>query len=150
MIRRHSVYQYHKIKTIKYITMSKKLILLFSHQLTDKQKQNAQIDLGVLEFVGLPNELQKKWSNVPPDSDSISDYFSDLKLWLLNIVKPDDYILIQGDFGATYMFVNWAFSNKVIPIYSTTKRIHTESSKADGTIDIRKTFEHKIFRVYSN
>jgi len=129
--------------------MNKKLILLFSHKLTEKQKQNAENKLGVSVFVSMPINLQQTWSNVPPDLEDISEYFAELRIWLIDIVDPGDYILIQGDFGATVMFVNWAFNNSLIPVYSTTKRIHQETTKTDGTIEIRKTFQHEKFRKYN-
>lgn len=128
--------------------MTKKLILLFSHNLTNTQVEDAKTTLGISEFVSLPIELQKTWSNVPPELKDITSYFSGIRLWLMDVVNDNDYILIQGDFGATYYFVNWAFNNKLIPIYSTTRRIHQETTKTDGTIEIRKTFEHSIFRKY--
>ena len=129
--------------------MTKKLILLFSHRLTDSQKKDANTTLGVTEFISMPAELQQKWSNVPAEIESITDYLYDIRLWLMDVVSDNDYILIQGDFGATYYFVNWAFNNKLIPVYSTTKRIHQETILSDGSIEIRKTFEHKMFRQYN-
>ena len=128
--------------------MPKKLILLFSHKLTKIQIQDAKSSLKIIEFVSMPTDLQKQWSNIPTDIDSIIEYLSDIKLWLHDIADANDYVLIQGDFGATYYFVNWAFKNKLIPVYSTTKRIHREKEVSDGNIEIQKYFQHQMYRKY--
>lgn len=128
--------------------MTKKLILLFSHKLTESQKDDAIKSLGVTQFVDMPDNLQQKWSNVPPELENISIFLTDIRFWLMDVIEGNDYILIQGDFGATYYFVNWAFSNKLVPVYSTTRRIHQETTNSDGSIDIKKTFVHEIFRQY--
>jgi len=46
--------------------MNKKMILLFSHTLTDKQKEDAKQKWQV-DFVYLPKELQRIWSDISPD-----------------------------------------------------------------------------------
>ena len=128
--------------------MQKKLILLFSHKLTNVQIQDAKNNRNITEYVSMPKDLQKQWSNIPPDLENITEYLTNIRLWLHDIAEVNDYILIQGDFGATYYFVNWAFQNKLIPIYSTTKRIHKEKEMSDGSIEIQKSFQHQMFRKY--
>ncbi len=128
--------------------MSKKLILLFSHKLTKAQIQDAKTNMNITEFVSMPKELQNQWSNIPADLDTISEYLADIRLWLHDLEATNDYMLIQGDFGATYYFVNWAFKNKLIPVYATTKRIHAEKELSDGSIEIQKSFQHQMFRKY--
>lgn len=128
--------------------MKKKLILLFSHKLTKTQIQDAENNLNITEFVNMPKSLQKQWSNIPADLDNIIEYLTNIRLWLHDMIEVNDYILIQGDFGATYYFVNWAFQNKLIPIYSTTKRIHSEKEMSDGSIETQKSFQHQMFRNY--
>ena len=130
--------------------MSKKLILLFSHNLTKFQKKEANNSLEITEFVSLPISLQNKWSNVPAESDDISNYLTDIRLWLMEVANKNDYILIQGDFGATYFLVNLAFQFKLIPVYSTTERIHEEVLKQDGTLEMKKIFKHVKYRKYKN
>jgi len=128
--------------------MKKKLILLFSHKLTKEQLHEAKDNWNISEFVNMPDDLQNQWSNVPPNLENIIAYLTNIRLWLHDIANPDDYILIQGDFGATYYFVNLAFKNKLTPVYSTTKRIHTEKEMSDGSIEIQKSFQHQMFRNY--
>ena len=128
--------------------MGNKLILLFSHKLTDEQIESSKNELNVKEFIYLPDELQNIWSNIPPKLNSIDEYLTPIKIWIKSVANDTDYILIQGDFGATYIMVNWAFDNNYIPIYATTNREFKEVKK-DGEINIIRKFSHCIFRKYN-
>jgi len=83
----------------------KKMFLLFSHKLTSAEKQCAEELYGVEEFLYLPHDLQKIWSNISPDIKNILHYLEPLKKYLSNYAKKGDVVLIQGDFGATYHMV---------------------------------------------
>lgn len=124
-----------------------KLILLFSHKLTNEQMGSAEKELNVNEFVYLPSDLQEKWSNVPPDADELADYLNPIKEWVKSVSNKGDYILIQGDFGVSYLMVQWAFDNGYIPVYATTKRNVVEIEENGETVTIRK-FQHCKFRKY--
>ena len=56
-----------------------KMFLLFSHSLTDEQKKDAIENLKVTKFISLPEQLQKLWSNIPPEIDSLGEYLNDIK-----------------------------------------------------------------------
>jgi len=58
----------------------KKLFLLFSHTLTATQEQDAKESMGIEAFVKLPDELQKLWSNIPPDLTTLDEYLEPLKI----------------------------------------------------------------------
>ena len=60
----------------------KTLFLLFSHSLTEDQKQDAQDSLGVSEFVSLPAELQQMFSNVPPELEELDDFLDPIVDWI--------------------------------------------------------------------
>jgi hypothetical protein len=124
-----------------------RMFLLFSHKLTEEQIKDAKESLKVNEFIYLPKELQELWSNIPPDIEDIGDYIKPIKDFLKKYAKPKDYVLIQGDFGATYKMVNFAIDNDLIPIYSTTKRIAKDIYK-DDKVKITRTFKHCRFRKY--
>lgn len=126
----------------------KKMILIFSHKLTDVQIQSAKDSLEVEEFIYLPEELQSIWSNIPAEIKDISDYIEDIINWIDEIGVKDDLILVQGDFGATYRVVNHSISKGLIPIYSTTKRKAKEIKNSDGTISLTHKVSHVIFREY--
>lgn len=124
-----------------------KMFLLFSHTLTKNQKDDAMKSFGIEEFIYLPKDLQELFSNVPNDLKKLSEYLTPIKLFLKQYSKEGDFVLIQGDFGATYILVNFAKSLKLKAVYSTTKRV-TQEFEEDGKIIKKSIFEHERFRDY--
>ena len=125
----------------------KKLILLFSHNLTDVQKEDAIGSFGVEEFVKLPDNLQTIWSNVPADLEDLSDYLQPVRDFIVEELAPDDVVLVQGDFGATCAISSFVKSLDAIAVYATTKR-NVEEREIDGKIVKTSVFEHVRFRVF--
>lgn len=124
------------------------MLLLLSHKLTEEQKESANADLNVREFLEMPEELRNLWKNIPPTKPSLSDCLKPLRKWIKENADPKDYVLIQGDFGATYSMVNYAFSVGLIPVYSTTERNVVEKQLSNNTVKTERIFQHKIFRRY--
>jgi hypothetical protein len=124
------------------------MFLLFSHRLTAEKRDDANKSFGVEQFISLPRDLQELWGNIPTKNESISSYLSPLKSWLKENASKNDFILIQGDFGATYIMVNYCFSQGLQPVYATTKREVVERSLPDGTVKTERLFKHQIFRRY--
>ncbi len=127
-----------------------KLFLLFSHYVTEEQFQDAQKTLQITDFVSLPKELQEIFSNVPADLETIDDYLQPILSWINeHCTDKNDYILVQGDFGATYFLVDYCKKNNyAIPIYATTERKSVEEVQTDGSIKTQRIFKHKRFRFY--
>ena len=123
-----------------------KMYLLFSHTLTEFQIQDAKTTLKIDEFIYLPKNLQKIWSEIPPEIDNLSEYLSDIKEFLKK-TKKGEYVLIQGEFGAVYHMVNFSKSLGLIPIYATTKR-ETIELKVNDKIIKKSVFRHIRFREY--
>jgi hypothetical protein len=123
------------------------MILIISHSLTGEQIKKASEKLGVNEFINLSEKLQIKWSNVPPNLNKLNNYLSDIKEWIEKISRKGDYIFVQGEFGATYIIINYSFAKKLIPIYATTKRVNKEKVISNKVIN-EKIFEHIKFRKY--
>jgi hypothetical protein len=126
-----------------------KLFLLFSHEITDKQKEDAKESLNINQIIKLPETLQQKWSNIPAELESLKEYMLPFKNWLAENVNKDDYILIQGEFGAVYFIVSWAKNNNLNPVYSTTERISKEVNDGERVKSV-KIFEHRRFREYES
>ncbi len=125
----------------------KQMFLLFSHKLTLSQEEDAINSLKVEKFIPLPKNLQDLFSNIPNDLDSLNNYLKPIKEFLKDYSINDDVALIQGDFGATYILVNFAKSLKLKAVYSTTKRV-TQEFEEDGKIIKKSIFEHERFRDY--
>ncbi|EJF06356.1 hypothetical protein ThvES_00015670 [Thiovulum sp. ES] len=129
--------------------MSKKMLLIFSHKLTDNQKSDAQESLGVSEFLSLPEDLQKKWSQIPADLDKneLEKYLEPIKKWIFKNGKKNDLSLVSGDFGATYQIINFCKENSVKPYHSTNKRVAKEIFDGDK-VHVSHTFQHVKFREF--
>lgn len=126
----------------------KKLFLLFSHILTKEQKKDAIEKFNICEFIYLPQKLQNIWSNIPPDKDLDFLLFKDIQEYIIKSLSKGDFILIQGDFGATLYMVNWALNQGYIPIYSTTERYYENYENEDGSITNIHRYKHVMFRKY--
>ena len=124
----------------------KRMFLLFSHKLTDEQIEDAKKSFGVDEFVYLPEDLQKIWSNIPPEIEDIKPLLEPIKDFLRNNAKKGDFVLIQGDFGAVVEMVEFV-RFWLISVYATTKRVSKEIKK-DGKIVKVSEFVHVRFRKY--
>lgn len=124
-----------------------KMLLLFSHKLTQSQKEDAINSLKVDDFVYLPDDLQELWSNIPADLTNLNNFLMPIKEYIKNNAKANDIILTQGDFGAVYEMVNFTKNLGLIPVYSTTKR-EIKTEEIDGKIVKSSVFEHIKFRKF--
>jgi len=128
----------------------KKMVLLFSHKLTESQKEDIENSLRVTEVISLPPKLQTLWSQVPTDRDLIfADYMSDIERFLMDSLDSGDFVLVQGDFGATYYMVNFSKTHGFTPLYSVNKRIAKEFIE-DGIVKKYSEFKHEFFREYES
>jgi hypothetical protein len=125
----------------------KKIFLLFSHKLSEIQRQELQNSWHVEEFISMPKELQDIWSNISPDLESLQGLLEAHKNFLKEHAKTDDLVLIQGDFGACYAMVNFAKGLGLTTVYATTKRNAIEEIVEGKTVK-KSIFEHRRFREY--
>ena len=119
-----------------------------SHPLTKDQREELKKAWEVTEFASLPSRLQKIWSNVPPETESITEYLYPIYDWMRFVGFYEDLALIQGDPGATFLVVEWARNLGLIPVYATTKREVKEKQLPDGRVVQERVFKHVKFRVY--
>ena len=124
-----------------------KLFLFFSHSLTYEQTKDLYKTFGDIEIVSLPDNLQFKLSNVPPEIEDLGEYVRDFEKYLLYNSTNGDLVLIQGEFGVVYRLVEFSKSISLVPIYATTKRITKEIVK-DGKVVKTSEFKHIRFRMY--
>jgi len=126
----------------------RQVFLLFSHQLTPPQVDELKNRYKVDKIVHLPAKLQDLWSNIPPDLSSIKGYLQDVLTWLKQNSNPGDLVLVQGEFGAVFLVVNFCLKEGLVPIYATTKRKVTEDILDNGTIQVSRKFAHVRFREF--
>lgn len=120
----------------------KKLVLLFSHQLTEKQEIDAKESLECNEIIYMTKELKEKWQNLEIERDLI-----DFKNFLEEVTTVGDYVLVQGEWGATYEMINYCKEKKLIPIYSSTRREVEEKKEGEAIVKMSK-FVHRGFVKY--
>jgi hypothetical protein len=101
------------------------MYVLMDHELTDEQMDDARENLGVEEFVKLPQYLLDVWGNISPDwgSHDMMLRLQSVRGWLQAHVKNHDVLLIQGDCGATYYIVYWMAAKDVKSFAATSERI---------------------------
>ncbi|MBL0708246.1 MAG: hypothetical protein JJW00_04285 [Sulfurimonas sp.] len=124
-----------------------KMFLIFSHKLREEQKEDATTSLNIKEFVELPDKLQELWSNIPAELKSLDRYLLPLQRYIDSNALEGDVILIQGDYGATALMVEFCKEKGFVAVYSTTKR-EVKESLEDNKVIKTSTFKHVIFRGY--
>jgi len=127
--------------------ISLNLLVIMSHKLSDIQTKEAKDILKVDCIKMLPPELQQIWSNVEPKGELPVDVLAPIKKWILKESSEQDYVLIQGEFGATFYLVDYCFNINRVAIYATSIRQVEERVENDITI-INRTFKHVNFRKY--
>ena len=125
----------------------KKMILLFSHRLTDAQREDARQQWGVKTYLPLPPDLQRLWSNIDPMLESVTGFLEPVTLFLHEHCREGDIVLIQGDFGACCLMAKETKRLDAVPVYATTKRI-VEEFVEEGQQVKKSIFEHRRFRRY--
>jgi hypothetical protein len=123
------------------------LLLLFSHSLTPDQLDDARAQ-GIMDVIALPADLQAAFSHVPPGLPSLLAYAQPFCHFIGQYARPGDRVLIQGDFGLTYLLVDFCRQQGLTPIYATTERSVSETVNDDGSVTKKSTFRHKRFREY--
>ena len=126
----------------------KRMVLIFSHQLTQIQEEDARLNWGVEEFIHLPLDLQQRWSNISPVTDSVEESLEDIFNWIEKNTTTNDYLLVQGEFGATYQMVHWLKKRGYAVLYSTTHREAIENVGEDSSIIITHKVSHVRYREY--
>ena len=124
------------------------LHLLFSHNLTDPQENEAKEILKCDSIKPLPFELLQLWKQIPPEGEIDKNLLCKFKNYLHTESLEDDFVLVQGDFGVAFNIVNWCLQNNRIPVYATTNRIAKEIKNQDGSIKKINVFQHIQFRRY--
>ncbi|MDY0223497.1 MAG: CRISPR-associated protein Csx20 [Desulfobacterium sp.] len=125
-----------------------RMFLVFSHKMTRDQIRDAELSLGVTTLVEMPDNLKELWRQISPLPAKINDLLEPLRQWLETAANPLDFVLIQGDFGATWLMVDFVFKQGLVPVYSITRREAGETVLPDGSVKMEHLFHHQQFRRY--
>ena len=124
----------------------KKVLLLFSHELTENQKKELEEEFGVKKIEKLPDNLQNMWSNVSIN-EGYEENLEIIKKYIVDNFSEEDIMVIQGNWGYAYNLVKWSIENNFIPVYSYTERNVEEIREGENVKKI-SYFKHLKFLKY--
>jgi hypothetical protein len=130
------------------------MFLIFNHNLTPEQEQDARENLGIDDFITLPENLREIWSQIPADVRDLREILRPIAEYLETNLNKGDYALIQGDYGATFLVAHFVKDLGGIPVHATSRReieqeiIGTDPQTGESVIKKIHRFSHKIFRPY--
>ncbi|MDI3269912.1 MAG: CRISPR-associated protein Csx20 [Bacillota bacterium] len=125
-----------------------RLLILLSHKLLPEQEADARRTLGVGGCTYLPEDLQTIWSQIDPSVEDLEEDLAPIGRWLEEEGQPGDYVLIQGEYGATVWAIEKARFLAMLPVYSTTRREVEVEETGDGQVVRKSVFRHVRFRPY--
>ncbi len=126
--------------------MERKVLLLFSHQLTENQEKELVENFNVKKIVSLSSELQEMWSNVSI-KENYKENLEKIKKYIEKNFNENDVMLVQGNWGYTYNIVKWSIEKKLVPVYSYTER-NVEEIKDGENVKKISYFKHVKFIEY--
>lgn len=126
------------------------MYLLFNHTISPEQEREARQVLGIHAIHEPPANIRALWAGIPPGPDSLRPVLAPVFSWIESTIQPGDFLLVQGEFGATCLVVRHARQLGIIPIYATTRRQAEEQRLADGSIRLVHTVRHVRFREYGS
>ena len=124
------------------------LYILLNHKLSKHQVEDAKKYFGIDNIIYPPEQIQKIWANINPEGDLDINPLNEVINWLKSSMVKNDYICIQGEFGAAFYIVEFCYTNDFIPLYATSKRIYEEKQSPDGSVIRKHIFKHIGFRKY--
>ena len=123
-----------------------KAFCLLNHELTQNQILELKNRFNVENIIYPPEELSRKWSQIPAEKELDKNIIGNVTNWL-TAANKGDLLIVQGEFGATFMIVDYALKNELIPLHAVTKRVAVEHR--DGEVVSKQyVFEHVCFRKY--
>jgi len=126
-----------------------KLLVISNHTLTNEQISDAYKSLNVDKIEYLPYELRELWGNINPEYSEIEveSYIQPIEDFIHENVNVDDYVLVQGEFTATFYIVDNLLQLGATPIVATTQRVVKEVQKGDKVVKTTE-FKHIRYRPY--
>ena len=123
-----------------------KVFCLLNHELTQNQILELKDKFGV-EKIEYPSEqLSKSWSQIPAVEEIDMNIITAIVNWLSS-ANQNDVLIVQGEFGSTFMLVDYALKKNLVPIYAVTTRISKEIRVGEKVQKVN-VFEHVCFRKY--
>jgi len=123
-----------------------KAYCLLNHQLTENQKKELLEKYDCNEIIYPTEELSATWSQIPAIQKIDRSIINAVISWL-DAAEEGDVLIIQGEFGSTFMLVDFALKHNLIPLHAVTKRVASEQRNGE-VVQRQYIFEHVCFRPY--
>lgn len=123
-----------------------KVFCLLNHELTPKQMEELQTSFGANEIIYPSAQTASFWSGIPTDKELTKSQFEPITAWLRQ-AEAGDIVVLQGEFSATFIVVDFALQIGLIPVCAVTKRVSQEIREGEKVIK-KYIFEHICFRTY--
>ena len=119
---------------------------LLNHALTERQISELSEYYSVENIVYPSVALSAAWAQIPAERKMCTPIINDVIAWLSGAGKGD-LLIIQGEFGHTFLLADYALKVGLVPVHAVTKRIAREAR--EGEIVKRSyVFEHVCFLEY--
>ena len=124
----------------------KKAFCLLNHELTQNQILELKGNFGPEKIEYPPESLSKMWSQIPAVEEIDMNVINAVVNWLSS-ANQNDVLIVQGEFGSTFMIVDYALKRNLIPVHAVTRRVAQESREGE-IVKRQYVFEHVCFRKY--
>ncbi len=116
--------------------------------MTQKQINDTKSSSNVQLRIQPSENLKKIWREIPPNKAEITGTLKPITDWLCKNATSENYTLNQGDYSATYIYVD--FANKIgsIPLYATTDEYEIKEKQFDETKKMIRKSKYVMFRKY--
>ena len=125
-----------------------KVFCLLNHSLTKKQIEELRNRFCANEIIYPSENLSARWSQIPTSEELDISTVKNVIEWL-TIAEEGDFFIVQGEYGLTFILVDYALQHKLIPLYAVTKRMASERVEGEK-VSRQYVFEHVCFRKYCN
>lgn len=127
------------------LSMNEGILLFCKDKLTDSQAEELKYHFGIYDFIYPSKEYSLLWNNINPLGILDLQPLKELKEYVASFLEKNvKYIFFEGDRGAEYYMVKYAFSIGMIPLYAT---VYDTLSAGEHDRNVRM---HMTFRKYVN
>ena len=119
---------------------------LINHQLTENQITELRENYSVSNIKYPEPALSQAWAQIPATQQLDMKPINSVIEWLAD-AKAGDLVIIQGEYGSTFLLVDYTMKNKLVPLHAVSKRISKEI-RVGEQVQKQNVFEHVCFRAY--
>jgi hypothetical protein len=93
-----------------------------------------------------PADIAALWSNIPTERELDKADLAPFVVFLTP-AKSGDVVVLQGEFSASFLLVDFCLQNNLAPISAVTRRVAQEIREGE-VVHRSYVFEHVCFRKY--